>query len=104
MNIFLGIPMLSIYYPELVKDWECWDALGEVLHHTALIPFTQLILVLSWIIVAPCGIAAQSVTARLGRGFKDVPQKLFLKIGDSDKALEYLKRPSLVTRRGEPCK
>ena len=46
MNIFLGIPVLNIYYPELVKDWECWNASGEILHHTALIPFTQLIFVL----------------------------------------------------------
>ena len=61
----VGIPIFSIYYLEPVKDWECWDASGEIFHHTALIRFTQLIFVLSWIIVTLCGIAAESVTARL---------------------------------------
>ena len=46
MNIFLGILMSSMFCPESVNDWECWDALGGILHPTVLIPFTQLLFVL----------------------------------------------------------
>ena len=35
--------------------------------------------IMDYIIVTPCGIAAESVTPRLWRGFKDMPQKLFPK-------------------------
>ena len=100
MNIFLGIPRLRTYYPELVKDWECWDASGEILHHIALIPFTQLIFVLSWIIVTPCGIAAESAGNSTSlEKLQRCAANIVSKKGDSDKALEYLKWPSLVTRR-----
>ena len=64
MNKFLGILMLSKYNPDLVNDWECRKALGGILHKTVLIPFTQFIFVLSWIIVTPCGSAAELVTVR----------------------------------------
>ena len=79
MNIFLGILMSSMFCPESVNDWECWDALGGILHPTVLIPFTQLIFVLLWIIETPCGTAAEMATVRHWRGFKDVPLKLFQK-------------------------
>ena len=104
MSIFLGIPKLSIYYPELVKDWECWDTSGEILHHTPLIPFTQIIFVLSWIIVTPCGIAAQSSLAVVScstslERLQRRAAKTVFKMVVRDKALEHLKWPSLVTRR-----
>ena len=43
------------------------------------IPFTQLIFILSWIIVTPCGTAAELATVYHKRGLKDVPLKLFQK-------------------------
>ena len=46
--------------------------------------------------MTPCGIAADSVTARLWRGR---PAKIVSKMGYSDKASEYFKCLSLVTRR-----
>ena len=39
---FLGILILSMYYPELVNDGECLHALGGILHQAVFIPFTQL--------------------------------------------------------------
>ena len=35
-----------------------------ILHQTVLIPFTQLIFILSWIIVTPCGTALELATVR----------------------------------------
>ena len=64
-----------------------------------LIPFTQLIFALSWIIETPCGAAAEMATVRHWRGFKDVPLKIVSKVSDSDRTLGYLKLPSLVNRR-----
>ena len=40
------------------------EALGGVLHPTVLIPFTQLLFVLLWPIVTPCGTAAELATVR----------------------------------------
>ena len=87
MNILLGIPMLSIYYPELVKEWECWDTSGEILQHTALISFAQLIIflfILSWIIVDTVwncyGVGNSTSLER----FQRCAAKIVFKMDDSD--------------------
>ena len=76
--------MLSMYYPELVNDWECLDT-----------AYIHPIMDYCHTVWSCCGVGNSLSLQRLERR----ASKLVSKMNDSDRALDYLKWPSLVNRR-----